>query len=65
MMPQVMAEVIDHDRPLVHKWRAEQLKGLGIPQPLAEVYADRPGWHQIAGLVGRGCPPLLALRIVR
>jgi len=28
------------------------------------VYADRIDWHQIARLV-RGCPPRLALRIVR
>ena len=65
MMPQVMPEVIDQDGPLVHKWRAEQLKGLGIPEPLAEVYADRLDWHQVARLVRRGCTPLLALRIVR
>ena len=65
MMQQIMAEVIDQDGPLVHKWRAAQLKRLGIPEPLAEVYADRLDWHQVARLVGRGCPPLLALRIVR
>jgi len=65
MMQQVMAEAIDQDGSLVHKWRAAQLKRLGIPEPLAEVYADRLDWHQVARLVGRGCPPLLALRIVR
>jgi hypothetical protein len=65
MMPQAMPESIDHDGPLVHEWRAAQLKRLGIPEPLAEVYADRLDWHQIARLVRRGCPPLLALRIVR
>jgi len=37
---------------------------LGIPGPLAEVYADRIDWHQIARLVCHGCPPRLALRIV-
>jgi hypothetical protein len=63
MMPQAMPEAIDHDGPLVHKWRA-QLKRLGISEPLAEVYADRLDWHQVARLVRRGCPPLLALRIV-
>jgi hypothetical protein len=31
---------------------------------LAEIYADRIDWHQIARLVRRGCPPALALRIV-
>jgi hypothetical protein len=65
MLPQVMPEAIDHDRPLVHKWRAAQLKRLGIPESLAEVHADRLDWHQVAELVQRGCPPLLALRIVR
>jgi hypothetical protein len=49
----------------VHAWRALQLMRLGIPGPLAEVYADRIDWHQIARLVRRGCPPRLALRIVR
>jgi hypothetical protein len=58
-------EAIDHNGPLVHEWRAAQLKRLGIPGPLAEVYADRLDWHQIARLVRRGCPPLLALRIIR
>ncbi len=39
--------------------------GLGIPGSLAETYADRIDWHQVARLVHRGCPPRLALRIVR
>ena len=56
--------VIDLDESLVHNWRASQLKRLGIPGPLAETYADRIDWHQIARLVQRGCPPRLALRIV-
>jgi hypothetical protein len=64
MMPQVMPETIDCDGLLVHKWRAAQLKRLGIPEPLAEAYADRLDWHQVARLVQRGCPPRLALRIV-
>ena len=56
--------VIDLDESLVHNWRVSQLKRLGIPGPLAETYADRIDWHQIARLVQRGCPPRLALRIV-
>ena len=48
----------------VHKWRVSQLTRLGVPATLAEVYADRLDWHQIAKLVHRGCPPRLALRIV-
>jgi len=36
---------------------------VSVPGPLAEVYADRIDWHQIARLVCHGCPPRLALRI--
>ena len=49
---------------IVHDWRASQLRRLGIPGSLAEVYADQLDWHQIAHLMQRGCPPLLALRII-
>jgi hypothetical protein len=31
---------------------------------MAEIYADRIDWHQVARLVQGGCPPRLALRIV-
>ena len=58
-------ERIGHDDLLVHNWRVSQLTRLGIPGSLAEIYADRIDWHQVAGLVQRGCPPRLALRIVR
>ncbi len=58
-------EAIDHDESHVHRWRVSQLKRLGITGPLAEVHADHLDWHQIARLVQRGCPPKLALRIVR
>jgi len=49
----------------VHNWRVSQLTRLGIPRPLAEAHADHLDWHQIAELLQRGCPPRLALRIVR
>jgi len=49
----------------VHRWRVSQVARLGIPATLAEMYADRIDWHQVARLVRRGCPPRLALRIVR
>jgi len=48
---------------LVHDWRVARLTQFGIPLSLAEVYADRIDWHQVARLVQRGCPPRLALRI--
>ena len=50
---------------LVHEWRVARLAQFGIPESLAEVYADHIDWHQVARLVQRGCPPRLALRIVR
>jgi hypothetical protein len=62
--PTTSQQAIDHDRSLVHNWRVSQLERLGVPGPLAELYADRIDWHQIARLVRRGCPPGLALRIV-
>jgi hypothetical protein len=58
-------EAISRDDMRVHNWRVSQLTRLGVPEPLAEIYADRIDWHQIARLVRRGCPPHLALRIVR
>ena len=58
-------EAIDRDELLVHDWRVTQLKRLGIPGPLAEdAAASHVDWHEIARLVQRGCPPLLALSIV-
>jgi hypothetical protein len=57
-------EATAHTEPHVHEWRATQLRRLGIPDLLAEIYADRVDWHQTARLVQRGCPPRLALRIL-
>jgi hypothetical protein len=48
---------------LVHEWRFERLRSLGVPELLAESFADAVDWHVIANLVSRGCPPFLALRI--
>jgi hypothetical protein len=56
-------EPTGHTEPRVHEWRVAQLRRLGISEVLAEVYADRIDWHQIARLVQGGCPPRLALRI--
>jgi hypothetical protein len=58
-------EVIDHGDPLVHEWRVTRLTRLGIPRLLAQAVADHVDWHQVARLVGLGCPPRLALTIVR
>lgn len=58
-------EAVDLENQLVHQWRVTRLTGLGIPRPMAEVDADHVDWHQIARLVHGGCPPLLALQIIR
>jgi hypothetical protein len=50
---------------LVHDWRVAQLTRPGIPRPLAEAVAADVDSHQVAALVRRGCPPRLALDIVR
>jgi hypothetical protein len=62
--PATGCDAISHAESSVHHWRVSQLTRLGIPGPLADLYADRIDWHQIARLVCRGCPPRLALRIV-
>jgi hypothetical protein len=49
----------------VHEWRVARLMRLGIPWPVAEAAAGHVDWHQMAALVQRGCPPWLALRILR
>jgi hypothetical protein len=50
---------------LVHDWRVEQLRRVGVPRALAETFAERVDWREITALVRRGCPPELALEIVR
>ena len=57
-------EAIDHLDP-VHEWRAWQLAQLGISWSLAQAVADHVDWHEVARLVKRGCPPRLALDIIR
>jgi hypothetical protein len=46
---------------LVHEWRAEQLRRLGLARWRAELFAGVVDWHAVADLVGRGCAPTLAL----
>jgi hypothetical protein len=47
----------------VHAWRVHQLERLGLPRLLAEAFAGKVDWHDVADLVGRGCPISLALEI--
>ena len=49
----------------VHEWRVDQLWRLGIPRVLAIEFAGAVDWHDVAALVRRGCPPLLAVEIAR
>jgi hypothetical protein len=49
----------------VYAWRVEQLSGLGLSHVIASAVATFVDWHEIAGLVERGCSPELALEIVR
>ena len=56
-------EIVHDEQSIVHEWRVRQLTRLGIPETLAGVVAAHVDWHQVAGLVQRGCPPRLALRI--
>ena len=56
---------VSSDALLIHDWQVEQLRRLGVPRVLAEIFAGRVDWHEIADLVERGCAPELALEIVR
>jgi hypothetical protein len=40
------------------------MTGLGLPRRVAELVADRVDWHEVAGLVQKGCPASLAIAIV-
>jgi hypothetical protein len=63
-LPPECHETIEKQDP-VHEWRVARLVRLGIPWPVAEAAAGHVDWHQMAALVQRGCPPWLALRILR
>jgi sirohydrochlorin ferrochelatase len=58
-------EVIDDQDLAVHNWRVAQLSRLGVPSSVAQAVADEVDWHQVGELVQMGCPPRVALRIVR
>jgi hypothetical protein len=59
-------EAIDRDEFLVRDWRVTHPQASGDPgAPGRGCAASHNDWHKIAKLVQRGCPPLLALSIVR
>jgi hypothetical protein len=66
-----MDQVVDieaeenQEEQLVNAWRAEQLVKLGLSNFIANAVATFVDWHEVARLVEHGCPPELALEIVR
>jgi len=70
MVSEIATRTQDLDRSaseegLVHAWRSEQLRRLGLPFVLADAFADVIDWHALSVLIERGCPVGLALQIVR
>jgi hypothetical protein len=65
LMPEIDLDPHADEQALVHEWRAERLRELGLTDLLADRFADRVDWRAVAGLVRRGCSPTLALEIVR
>jgi hypothetical protein len=63
-LPPGRHETIEKQDP-AHEWRVARLARLGIPWPVGDAGAGPVGWHQLEVLVQRGCPPWLALRILR
>ncbi len=57
-------DAIDQRTAAVHGWRVSQLIRLGLAWPVAEAFADRVDWHDVAKLVQRGCPATLAVAIL-
>ena len=63
--PTATHEDIRQEDGAVHDWRVSQLIRLGLNQPVAEAVADTVDWHDVAKLVKRGCPPALAINIIK
>lgn len=63
--PQIELDERRDEHHVVHEWRTEQLQSIGLATLLAERFASVVDWHEVAGLVERGCSPELALEIVR
>jgi hypothetical protein len=62
LLPEIAEDAQDEDT-RVRDWRVDQLWHLGVPRLLARAFADDVDWHEVARLVERGCPPLVALQI--
>jgi hypothetical protein len=57
--------VAEKEHEMVIAWRAERLASLGVQPLLALELAETVDWHELADLLARGCPPALALEILR
>ena len=64
-LTQLYQDVRNEEQRLVHEWQADRLWHLGLSRLLAYTFAPLVDWHEVAALVERGCPPLLAVEIVR
>ncbi len=58
-------DVDSHEDAVVAEWRRGQLERLGVSRLLARIFASDVDWHEVERLVERGCPPELALAILR
>jgi hypothetical protein len=67
MQMPVMQEIIETEVERVERWRAEELSRAGFDPVDALELAARPDvdLHAAVGLLQRGCPPELAVRILR
>ena len=60
-------EIVETELERVERWRAEALERAGYDHDDAVELASRPDidLHQAIGLLERGCPPELAVDILR
>jgi hypothetical protein len=63
-IPELKSERRAGEDIIVHAWRVEQLRRLGLSRLLAMALAAEVDWHELGDLLGRGCPLDLALEIV-
>jgi intergrase/recombinase len=61
---QAEEQVTDAEAAAVRAWRVTRLIDLGLPLPTADAIAGRVDWHDVAKLVARGCPVMLAVAIL-
>lgn len=62
---EIESNIRQDEETLVHEWRAEQIAKLGVSTIVAQAAASLVDWHELARLINLGCPPDLALEIVR